>query len=88
MIRAITGDVWACVGFHLAFQTVLQLFSGGWAADAFAVSASQTLEQFVFGLIPISLAILVLEIIVCKDTDWRARDPEPAPIERCTTGRT
>lgn len=82
MIRAITGDVWACVGFHLAFQTVQQLFSGGWAADAFAVSAPQTLEQFVFGLIPISLAILVLEIIVRKDTDWRACAPESAPIER------
>lgn len=81
MIRAITGDIWACVGFHLAFQTVQQLFGGGWASDAFAVSSPQTLEQVVLGIIPLSLAILILEIVVRKDTDWRARDPEPDPIE-------
>lgn len=82
MIRAITGDVWACVGFHLAFQTIQQLFRGGWTANAFVVTAPQTLEQVVLGFIPISLAVLILEIVVRKDTDWRARDPDPIEEDR------
>lgn len=82
MIRAITGDIWACIGFHLAFQTVQQLFGGAWAGDVFVVSAPETLEMVVFGLIPIALAVLTLEIIVRKETDWRARNPDTVPVER------
>ncbi|WP_227773339.1 CPBP family intramembrane glutamic endopeptidase [Haladaptatus pallidirubidus] len=86
MIRAITNDTWACIGFHLAFQTVQQLFTGPWASDAFIVSASGTLERVVFGLVPIALAVLVLELIVGKDTDWSARHPDTVPIERDRSG--
>lgn len=82
MIRAIAGDIWACIGFHLAFQTVQQLFGGAWAGDVFVVSAPETLEMVVFGLIPIALAVLTLEIIVRKETDWRARNPDTVPVER------
>lgn len=78
MIRVITGDVWACIGFHLAFQTVQQLFAGQWADDPFAVSDPGILEMIVFGLVPLSLAILVLELVVRDETDWRAHDPDPA----------
>lgn len=82
MIRAITGDIWACVGFHLAFQTVQQLFGGAWVGDVFVVSSPETLETVVLGLIPIALAVLTLEIIVRKETDWRARNPDTVPVER------
>jgi uncharacterized protein len=77
MIRVITGDIWACIGFHLAFQTVQQLFAGQWAGDPFVVSDPGILEMIVFGLVPISLSLLVLELVVRDETDWRARDPEP-----------
>lgn len=77
MIRAITGDVWACIGFHLAFQTVQQLFAGQWVGDPFAVSNPGTLAMIAFGLVPLSLAVLTLELVVRKETDWQARDPDP-----------
>lgn len=86
MIRAITDDIWACIGFHLAFQTVQQLFTGPLASDAFIVSASGTLERVVFGLVPLALAVLVLEFIVGKDTDWSTRHPDTVPMERDRSG--
>lgn len=79
--RCKTGDVWACIGFHLAFQTVQQFFGGAWAGDALVVSTPGTLERIVFGLVPIALAVLVLELVVREDTDWGALDPDPVSIE-------
>lgn len=74
-IRVITGDVWACIGFHLAFQTVQQLFAGGgWTGDPFVVSNPGTLEFVAFGIVPFAFALSVLELFVENDTDWRARE--------------
>lgn len=81
MIRAITGDVWVCIGFHLAFQTVQQLFGGQWAGNPFAVSDPGTLEMLAFGLIPLALAVSTLVLLVREETDWRAVDPDLAPAE-------
>ncbi len=39
------------------------------------------LKQVVLGIVPLSLAILISEIIVGKDTDWRAHGPEPVSVE-------
>lgn len=80
-IRAITGDLWAPIGFHLAFQTVQQLFAGGWANQPFVVSDPGMLEMIAFGLVPVALAILILEVITGEETDWYAREPD-------STGRT
>lgn len=77
-IRAITGDLWAPIGFHLAFQTVQQLFAGGWADQPFVVSDPGTLEMIAFGLVPLALAILILEVVMGEETDWHAREPDPA----------
>ncbi|AHG00347.1 CAAX amino terminal protease [Halostagnicola larsenii XH-48] len=79
MIRAITGDVWACIGFHVAFQTVQQLFAGGWAGHAFAVTNPGTLEMIAFGIVPFALSIAVLEMFVQNDVDWG--EPESTPFE-------
>lgn len=70
MIRAITGDVWACIGFHIAFQTVQQVFAGGWAGYAFVVTNPGTLEMIAFGIVPLALSIAVLEVFVRNDVDW------------------
>jgi uncharacterized protein len=77
-IRAITGDLWACIGFHLAFQTVQQLFAGGWTDQPFVVSDPVMLENIVFGLVPLALAVLVLRVVVHEDVEWRSREPDPA----------
>ena len=82
MIRAITGDVWACIGFHVAFQTVQQLFAGGWAGDVFVVTNPGTLELIAFGIVPFALSLAVLELFVETETDWD--EPEvvdEGPIE-------
>ncbi|GAB7019467.1 hypothetical protein [Halostagnicola bangensis] len=66
----ITGDVWACIGFHVTFQTVQQLFAGGWAGDAFVVTNPGTLEMIAFGIVPFALSLVVLELFVDTETDW------------------
>lgn len=77
-IRVITGDLWACIGFHLAFQTVQQFFGGGWADQPFVVSDPVVLENIVFGLVPLALAVLVLRVVVREEVEWRSRKPDPA----------
>ena len=74
-IRTITGDLWAPIGFHLAFQTVKQRFAGGWADQPFSVSDPVTLEIIVFGVVPLALAIRILEVATSEETDWQAREP-------------
>ncbi|EMA48056.1 CPBP family intramembrane glutamic endopeptidase [Halococcus salifodinae] len=76
MIRAITDDVWACIGFHLAFQTTQQFLAPHWSGDQFIVSSPQMLEGVAFGLVPFVLAVLTLEILVQKNTDWRETHPD------------
>ncbi|MFC6906889.1 type II CAAX endopeptidase family protein [Halalkalicoccus tibetensis] len=77
-IRVITGDLWACIGFHLAFQTVQQFFAGGWANQPFVVSDPVILVNIVFGLVPLALAVLVLRLVVNEDVEWRSSEPDPA----------
>lgn len=78
-IRVVTGDVWACIGFHLAFQTVQQFFGGTWAGGVVTTSSPETFESIIFGLIPLALALAVLHILGYRDTDWHVRDPDPPP---------
>jgi membrane protease YdiL (CAAX protease family) len=76
MFRAITDDVWACIGFHLAFQTVQQFLGSQWSGDQFIVNTPQMLEIVAFGLVPFVLAVLTLEILVQKETNWREAHPD------------
>lgn len=71
IVRAITGDVWACVGFHLAFQTAQQFFGGSWMGGRIVSSSPQTLETIVFGLVPLVLTAPTLSLIYRDRTDWR-----------------
>jgi membrane protease YdiL (CAAX protease family) len=56
-LRLITGTVWAPIGFHLAFQTVAQLF--GAVGGAFQVTPSSVLAIVAFGALPFSVASIV-----------------------------
>lgn len=73
VIRVMTGDVWACIGFHLAFQTVQQGFGGSWMGDRIVSSSPQTLESIVLGLAPLVLAPFLLTLFVRDPTDWWGR---------------
>lgn len=73
LIRAISGDVWACIGFHLAFQTVQQFFGGSLTSGMVVTSSPQLLQSSVFGLVPLVLAVAVLQLLVREETDWNGR---------------
>lgn len=76
LIRAISGDVWACIGFHLAFQTVQQFFGGSWMGDRITASPPGTLETIVLGLVPLVLAVAMLQLLVREETDWSGVEPD------------
>ncbi|WP_067964612.1 CPBP family intramembrane glutamic endopeptidase [Nocardiopsis trehalosi] len=47
-VRAVTGSVWACVGYHLVFQVSAQLVIGGAYTDI-TVHGAETFQALVFG---------------------------------------
>jgi uncharacterized protein len=67
----LTGSVWACVGFHLAFQTVTQVFAG------------HPLAMVVFGVVPFAVGIVLVERMVRSRSLARyARPGGPARLGR------
>jgi uncharacterized protein len=73
MIRAIARSVWASIGYHLAFQTVMQLFG---SVGGGQVEASPSLPMLVaFGAIPFALAVPFLRHFYGERPGWRARIP-------------
>lgn len=76
-LRVVTGNVWACVGFHVVFQTVAQamlseqLFTTRGDVDAFMLPLAL---PFVFG-------VLVAVLLTRTGGDWGARLPDtPEPV--------
>ncbi|MFG1916643.1 type II CAAX prenyl endopeptidase Rce1 family protein [Micromonospora sp. NPDC048898] len=85
--RAATGDIWAGIGFHLAFQTVAQLF--GDVGAVFDVTGSAVLGVVAMGAVPFSVGWLVVRRVYRDRLDWRAREPDPyaeAPLDRHGSG--
>lgn len=60
ILRVVTGSLWASIGFHLAFQTMAQLF--GTVGNQFAISDPQILTLFAFGILPFATAIPLLNM--------------------------
>lgn len=75
IFRVVTGSVWASIGFHLAFQTVAQLF--GSIGGVFTIGALPTLQLFAFGIFPAALSVLLLGALVRGRPSWAEREPEP-----------
>ncbi|MFC7549946.1 type II CAAX prenyl endopeptidase Rce1 family protein [Plantactinospora sp. GCM10030261] len=73
--RVATGDIWAGLGFHLAFQVVAQLFLGEGAA--FDVDGVGVLSVVAFGALPFALGWLAMERLHRKRLNWLAREPDP-----------
>lgn len=75
VIRVITENVWGAVGFHLAFQTMQQMF--GYSHHPELTTATPGLMEIVIlGIIPFSFAIVTLKLFIKKEPDWTEIDPE------------
>ena len=82
ILRALTGNLWASIGFHLAFQWVTQLYSAAVRQGSLQVEAQATLDLVVFWLFPIvlgSVALVMMSAIRNRGqvARWRASDPDP-----------
>jgi uncharacterized protein len=75
MFRVITDSVWASVGFHLAFQTISQLF--GTIGGQFTISEPQILSLFAFGALPFAISLSILKMFYKTVPRWHEREPEP-----------
>ncbi|MCY9786050.1 CPBP family intramembrane metalloprotease [Nocardiopsis sp. EMB25] len=78
-IRLVTGNLWACVGFHLVFQTVAQtMLSSGYVEvrGVDAIMSTGFLAPFVFGVPTVMLLSLTTG-------DWGRRVPDPIAREGC-----
>ncbi|MDP9847041.1 CPBP family intramembrane glutamic endopeptidase [Streptosporangium lutulentum] len=75
-LRVATGDIWAGIGFHLAFQTVAQLFDG--AGAVFDVTGFDVLGIVALGALPFSLGWMAVERLYRERLNWQALEPDPA----------
>lgn len=75
-LRAVAGNVWVPLGFHLSFQTFQQLFSPAWEQITVTQGAA-TLETLALGGVPLLLGTLAVERLRTEPMDWRAREPDP-----------
>lgn len=75
MIRVITENVWSAVGFHLAFQTMQQMFGNPYNEELTSTTPA-LMEILILGIIPFSFAIVTLKLFVKKETDWKEAYPE------------
>ena len=78
ILRVISGNLWATIGFHLAFQWVTQLVSAV-REGSLQIAEQPTLELVVFWFFPIVLGsiALIAASVVRGDADWRGHDPDP-----------
>lgn len=60
LLRALTGNLWTSIGFHLAFQYVTQFLSAAEHADAVQVSGRPDLEVVAFWALPIVIGGVVV----------------------------
>lgn len=62
MVRGATGSVWTSIGLHVAFQTVAQLLLNT-ERGHFSVEGVEMLQLVAIGVVPFSLAVLVVEVL-------------------------
>ncbi|WP_304452061.1 CPBP family intramembrane glutamic endopeptidase [Nocardiopsis sp. YSL2] len=73
-LRVLTGNVWACVGFHLVFQTVAQALLNGRYLE---VQGADTLTAVAF-LLPFLLGVPTAMLLTRTTGRWAERVPDPA----------
>ncbi|WP_017572450.1 CPBP family intramembrane glutamic endopeptidase [Nocardiopsis halotolerans] len=72
-VRLVTGNVWACVGFHVAFQTVAQALLNG---DLFTVGDAWGL--LIPLVLPFVFGAMLAALFTRDEGTWRGRVPDPA----------
>ncbi len=79
ILRVLTDNLWAPIGFHVAFQWVTQFVSAAAIEGSLRITERPTLELVVFWLFPIVLGsiVLVAGSMVRGSAGWRERDPDP-----------
>ncbi|TQN33250.1 hypothetical protein FHX37_3255 [Haloactinospora alba] len=76
-LRVITGNVWACVGYHLAFQVVAQFLLGGRYAEVdITGEGALTLATFAAAL---TAAPAVAALLTRSSENWRTPEPDESP---------
>ncbi|WP_017544071.1 CPBP family intramembrane glutamic endopeptidase [Nocardiopsis prasina] len=73
-LRVVTGNLWACVGFHLVFQVAAQALLS-W--DLFEVNGVDTVMATVF-LLPFALGVTVAMLFLRDTGSWGGRVPDPS----------
>ncbi|KOX16990.1 CPBP family intramembrane glutamic endopeptidase [Nocardiopsis sp. NRRL B-16309] len=73
-LRVLTGNVWACVGFHLVFQTVAQALLNGRYLE---MQGAATLTAVAF-LLPFVLGVPTAMLLARTTGRWTGRVPDPA----------
>lgn len=73
LVRVTTGSVWACIGLHTGFQTVAQLFLSE-GRDHFAIEGSGTLQLVALGVVPFSLAMVLVGSVYRDPVAWREKE--------------
>ena len=88
ILRVVTGDLWASIGFHFAFQWVTQFYSAAARQGSLQVEgleAQATLDLVVFWFFPIvlgSVALIIWSALYKRTrvTHWRRSDPDPTSV--------
>ncbi len=72
LFRAISGNVWTSIGFHVAIMTATQIL--GPIQGHFDVSGTFTLRFFAFILLPSVVGSTVLSFIY-SNHNWSKKEP-------------
>ncbi len=78
ILRVVTESVWACIGYHLAFQTVSQWLSAGHRIGWLSVADRAGFDVVVlwaFPVVGVGLALAVWSVWQAG-TAWRSPDPD------------
>jgi membrane protease YdiL (CAAX protease family) len=75
-LRAVTGSLWAPIGFHLAFQYVTQLIDAATRDGALSIDGYLDLQFVAYWLLPIVVGGLVLAVAGARRRRWREREPD------------
>jgi hypothetical protein len=79
-LRAVTGSVWAPIGFHLVFQYVAQYLVATGRDGALVVDGRENLELVALWLFPIVIGGIVVGVVgMRRGVGWRRREPDPVP---------
>lgn len=62
LLRALTGNLWATIGFHVLFQYVTQFLSAADRAGAIRISGRDDFEVMAFWLLPIVIGGVVIVV--------------------------